>query len=647
MLDSFNGRPYSKVTRAELEASIKQDWNRLTPEQRATVMQVLAELRQDGQSELLTQLNRIEYKRPLVDFDTFVLDPYYLGNTAANLFPRLRDDLRELFEGNYQLCLLAGSIGYGKTFGISIGICRVLYELSCMADPHGAFGIAPGTNISVVCFSVTEFLAQKVVMENITAKLLASPYFQEHFRPEVTKKEIRFPNSVWVAPRASNDNSALGLNVISAFMDEVNFLSTPKLQVQAGGVSRAEGLFAKLYRRMKSRFERGGKLPGKLFVVSSAKSEDDFTAQLVRQAETDPTIFVRNYALWDVHPEDRYSPERFSVLVGNETVQSRLLEPQDVARVRAELPEGCTVIDVPETFRPDFERDLDGSIQDLAGLATSSTARYMPNKERIAAITAPELTTGMPSTHVAGTPYQIDWSKLTKLYPERRDFGARVDVERPILNPMAARVLHIDIGLTGDAAGIAMGHVSGHKRISRYRPSEGHVEEVLPEITCDLLLQVVPPTGGEIELADLRELIYLLSAHGYRITAVTLDSYQSVDTIQTLKREGYVAGVQSVDRTMEPYDSLKAAIYEGRLHVPEHPVLLRELRSLYKDVKRKKVDHPLKGSKDVSDALAGVVFKLMSLPPEPTPTLILPGGMLVGPATSESSGSDTWPILIG
>jgi hypothetical protein len=51
-------------------------------------------------------------------------------------------------------------------------------------------------------------------------------------------------------------------------------------------------------------------------------------------------------------------------------------------------------------------------------------------------------------------------------------------------------------------------------------------------------------------------------------------------------------------------------MYENRVLAAKHVRCQRELRSLEHDVRRGKVNHPPKGSKDLSDALAGVVLGL-------------------------------------
>lgn len=80
--------------------------------------------------------------------------------------------------------------------------------------------------------------------------------------------------------------------------------------------------------------------------------------------------------------------------------------------------------------------------------------------------------------------------------------------------------------------------------------------------------------------------------------------------MQLLRQAGYMVGQQSVDITTAPYDFVKNAIYDGRLSLPTHPKLGLELASLEKDTRKNKIDHPPHSSKDISDALAGVVYGL-------------------------------------
>ena len=91
---------------------------------------------------------------------------------------------------------------------------------------------------------------------------------------------------------------------------------------------------------------------------------------------------------------------------------------------------------------------------------------------------------------------------------------------------------------------------------------------------------------------------------------VSADTYQSADTLQLLSQQGFVTGVRSIDRDPRPYDVPKTALYDGRVELPAHSVLLRELLALERDAGTGRVDHPPHGSKDLADALAGVVYGL-------------------------------------
>jgi hypothetical protein len=596
-------------TPTETEGLLEHEVSNLTPEELAAVQAILGDFDIEGSGPtILNALGDMEWVRSPVDIETFCMDPYYLGNTCDTVYSSWLEALKDLQEGRYREAIFTGAIGTGKTFAASIGLCRLLYELSCMRDPQRSFGLAARSNISIVCVSVNEMLATKVAYENIATKIEASPYFQENFAFEKTKKELRFPHHIWVAARASNDGSVLGLNVIGGLLDEVNFMprasknQDPRFNLQ----DRSEVLYNAMVRRMKSRFERRGRLPGTLFVVSSKQTNDDFTAKRIKESVADPSVFVRDFGLWDVKPEHYTGGEWFHVVVGNEQAPSRLLEAdEDPLIVKDSLPEDCVMIEVPEDFRDDFEADLEGSIRDLAGVATVTISPYIQNRVKIVEAVTPGLK--HPFSVEEWDPSQAGqfyWSKMVR--PDANYEG----INRPIINPHAPRHIHIDPSLRGDATGFCMGHVSGWRQVIRKDDEGGKFPERAPEITIDLILRIVPPAGGEIILGDVRKLVYQLSARGYMITCVSIDSWNSADAIQKLNQRGFNAILLSVDRTVAPYDLTKTALYENRLKIYDYPILLKELRELEHDRVKRKIDHPVRGSKDCSDALAGVVFTL-------------------------------------
>jgi hypothetical protein len=177
------------------------------------------------------------------------------------------------------------------------------------------------------------------------------------------------------------------------------------------------------------------------------------------------------------------------------------------------------------------------------------------------------------------------------------------------------RVVHIDLAISGDgdAVGIAMGHISHLVKVG---------DEEKPYIVIDFVGRIKAMPGTEIFLGDIRAILYdLRDERGFRVKTVTMDGFQSTDTMQQLRKRRFFVDYLSVDKSRLPYEDLREAIYEERIEFPEYKtyinkgdttrveILLKELMELHDD--GKKVDHPTKGSKDVADAVAGVVSTLM------------------------------------
>jgi hypothetical protein len=626
------GRSYSVRQIEELKAALAHELAQLTPEERQALELLLADqqLRSQGKltpgvPSLLETVERIEWRETPVDMRTFVFDEYYLGKTCDGLYEVHFRDMQELFDrGGYHEAIWTGAIGTGKSFSASIGMCRILYELSIMVDPHGAFKIARNSPIHLVCFSVTEDLAVKVAFDNIIEKIQASPYFNEKFPFKKGKKEFKFPKKISLAARATTDTSALGMNVIAAFLDEGNFLPKPgKAMKAAGEKDKGEKIYNQLKRRMKSRFERRGKLPGMMFVVSSKMRTDDFTDKLIRKSKGDRTVFVRDYSLWDVKPEN-YSKIRFWVFIGNETLPSKVLEPAELEEYQRITRENddTVLIDVPEDFRVDFERDLEASIRDIAGISTVNVTPFIQRRDRIKAAADYGEKHGLfhPFSVLDYTPGrqkgEFLWSRMTEWVQRPTVEGGYETLERPILNPEAPRHIHIDPSLTGDATGFVMAHIAGYKEVVRRDDQKREFAELAPVFVVDIAMGILPPLGDEILLGDVRALVYQLQDHGYPIVFLSQDGHQSADTLQQMPQRGIAADRVSVDIKPDAYEALKTALYEGRVIYYNNPRLLRELAHLEKNHMTGKVDHPPQGSKDVADALAGVVFTLSQKQPQ-------------------------------
>jgi hypothetical protein len=487
-----------------------------------------------------------------------VEDKQYLGNILrGNIYPKILDDLIELFEGSYSEVLLMGAIGWGKSVFAEVGICYDLYKVSCLKNPADAFGLLPNSNVAFINVSVNKTQASKVIFGGIGNLIRNSPYFKGKFPYNAAiTTELRFPRGVFAYPVAASEQALLGEGVFSAAFDELNFYAVvekSKQHPEGGTYDQALQLYTKMSRRIKSRMNKRGMLPGHLWMVSSARYPNDFTERKAVEALTDRTIFVRQYSAWETKPRSDFMAETFEVEVGDVTRRSRVLDGSetDVNRSR--------VITVPMDYKAEFEKDPDESVRDFGGVPVLSIKPFIGRRDMI--------TEMMQKGQAAGLRHPFTNFTVTlqdehdHLLPEHLDWIVDGKTKRINTGPYYS---HIDLAKVNDAAGFAVAHVVGSRQVSRGFGREKKFE-TRPIIRLDLALEIVAPPRGEIRIASVRELLYQLRDLGLQFQLVTYDSFASEESIQILKAEGFSADNLSVDRDAAPYEALKEAIYDGRL----------------------------------------------------------------------------------
>ena len=355
-----------------------------------------------------------------------------------------------------------------------------------------------------------------------------------------------------------------------------------KMKRDGGTYDQAVENYNAIARRRKSRFMQMGTLPGMLCLVSSANYPGGMTDRKKLEARSNPLIYVYDKRLWDIRPE-RFCGEMFRVFVGDETRKPRLIDEEEVvATVDADL-----VVSVPIEYRGTFQNDLLKAIRDVAGYSTQALHPFILDTDAVAR--------GFDVVPSICSREDVDFQTTQiELLPKR------------IQNPLEPRFIHIDLAKSKDSAGLACGHVVAFKHMDR-----GDYQETLPIVQFDMILEVRPPPGGEIVFSKLRTLVYLLrDTLKLPVKWVSFDQFQSTDSQQILAVNGFVTGHQSMDTDTHAYDMTKQAFYDDRIRAPKHAKAQHELCTLEFDAKTQKIDHPPQGSKDVSDAVAGVVFGL-------------------------------------
>lgn len=583
-------RIIKSLTREEKIGIIREQWKSMTEEERRLVLSMIAELSKTGRSELLETLNSSIYKEKKVTIEQFLDDPYYLGATGKILYKQLRKDIIDFVKGGYSELIFTGAIGYGKTFGASVILVWKLYELLIMNNPRRVFKLSDDTDIYLAVISVTKDLAIKGIFRDISNMIRNSPFFMKKYTPALFKEEIRFPGNIYLIPRATNDTSLLGLAVYAAIIDEANFYK--RKNVMDKGM--AEAIYNSIRRRLESRFLHKNQRFGAILLCSSAGDEDSFVAQHIKEVKNDRDVFIRDYALWDVK-QTSYSNNFFYVYVGADGSIAKIIDESELDNYEKDQ-----IIKVPWEFRKTFEKDIYGALRDIAGINISRSVQFFENKQKIKeAFDAGKNIIVLVNKTEIESDSLIDYN-LDYFSKRGKEYIVKVD-------PDAERYIHVDPSYKNDRTGFAMAHICD---VVRKYNAKLDIYEELPVFYIDALFTVVPEkNSGIISFEYIRKIIYAMAESGINITTVTMDTFQSVDSLQQLGRYFNVSFL-SADSDKKIYPYFKNVIYENRLKCPYNELLYRELVKLEYYPAKNKVDHPKNSSKDLSDAVACVVYNL-------------------------------------
>lgn len=522
----------------------------------------------------------------LVEF----LGPNYL-NVEKWTRKRIREELSHIMgeevrfdkPTTYQLAMITGGIGIGKTTVASIVLPYLVHWCLCLKDPQDFFGLMPGSRIAFMQMSTSEQQAKEVVFGDIKARINHSPWFQKHPQDPKFQNQFRFEKDIWILPGDSAETTFEGYNILGGILDEAD---SHKITIKT---DYAEQGFNTIFSRMTSRFQD----KGFLLVIGQMKSSSGFAARKFAELTDDPDAYAVRLAIWDSMGRDFYADsETGEYKTFHYDTKRKQVVPTEVAKL---VTDGANLIEIPALYLKDFRNNPEKALKDLAGIPPAVGDPFISLSYKIEEA---EVRWDLRHDHL-GQPMLAD---------------GRIAPWLKAQNSLK-RVIHLDLAYSGDgdALGLAMGHVPEVVEIDG---------ELKPYIVIDLLVRMKALPGSEIFLGDVRRLIYALKDDlKFRVHTVTMDGFESTDTRQQLERRRFHSEYVSIDKTKLPYHDLREAIYEDRIEFPRYMVRYRaedtELTDVvYKELTEltdegKKIDHPQKGSKDVADAIAGVCYTLM------------------------------------
>lgn len=456
----------------------------------------------------------------------------------------------------------------GKDHVCRVSALRIAYLLQCLRSPQEYFGLASQDDIHLLNVASNSRQANRAYF-NPLRKVVARGWFADKCEPVMNG--ISWDKSIEMISGHSDADSQEGMNLLLGIADEIDaFKSDNDTRGSARGtdyVNSAESIMKMLRSSAKTRFPESHKIVtisypryvGSPIMASLAQAKQD----IERKGQASRYYASGPHATWDVHPN----------------------------RKRSE-------------FDDDYEQDPIGSRTQYECKPERALNPFFRNTGAIRACTRKE-----PS------PVEPDYLL------EQRDGGAQIWVPTYDLSGLTPRagaqyVIHADLAVKHDRAGVAMAHVADWQEIESIQTLDDGSEtsrwESRPNVVVDFVfgyeadLRTDPPR--EIQVRWFRQLVTELRNMGFNIACASHDGFGSVDSLQIMAAQGIHTKKLSTDTNLAAWNNLRDLLYEGRVSMPNSEILSDELRALTK-MNNGKVDHPggsgqFRIGKDLADAVA-------------------------------------------
>lgn len=527
----------------------------------------------------------------------------------------IRDTYDLTVRGDHNFALDVGvisknSTGTGKSTVATYSLCYELYKLMCLKNPNRYY-LGADETIWFLFFNLNLKLAEKTMWGKFQKALQKSPWFQERGTISGRTNLVYQPNKDIRLDIGSTEEHALSVAVMFAAMDEMSFGDNDNVDYLQAGMMQ---IYNQLYLRLSSRFLKGGRIQGRMYLISSAKSTNAVLESFIRDNEGQPGMHVSRYKQWEVLPASKFSGEWFKIAVGNELLTSYIMgvNPSE-EEIKEAQEKGYTVIDVPREMKHRFEMDFNRTLIDTCGISVQSSYKYIPY--RIVEPCIGDMKNPFKD-EIIKTGLNDSLQIKDFFYPE---IVPEILYSKKIF-------IHCDLSKSGDMTGISAAAVLGYKNQERFDDTGD--QTLLKEIVFRHVFSVgiQCPANDELSMIKVKDFIHYLKYDlGWNIAGVSCDGYQSLMLLQSLKLDGFNTKEVSMDiiknKECVGYTIFRNTLVEQRIKLIKCHTLLKEITNLEKNETTGKIDHPKQTTKilddgtkiksvgkDISDSLGGAVY---------------------------------------
>jgi len=483
------------------------------------------------------------------------------------------DEAERLWNSTHQEIIFQLGKGSGKDYVTSVGFARIVYLLLCLKDPAKYFGKPPGDSIALLNVAINAKQAKNVFFRYFKQRIKLCPWFNGKYDPP-TQDMVRFDKNIEAHSGHSEREAWEGYNFIVVVLDEISGFATEEENTAEGGTrdKTADAIYKMYKASVSSRFPKFGKLA----LLSFPRYKGDYIQQRYNQAVAEKETVVRKHTfkLHEDWPDDDRSNE-LTVEWEEDHIISYIED--GVFALKRPTWDVNPTIDIND-LKGDFLRDMLDALSRFACMPPDAVDAFFKDRTIIDRV----FVSDDPG------PFREDWSWRPGFQPDKsRNY-----------------YVHVDLAYKHDRAAVALASVDDWVTVKYGRD----VQHTAPRARIDAVRYWTPTKTQNVNLEDVKDFIVSLKRAGFPLKLVTFDKWNSATYRQQLKADfGIETDLLSVAKPH--YEDFSLGLVENRLAGYNLPLLVDELIGL-RIIKGNKVDHPRKGSKDVSDAVVGAAYNV-------------------------------------
>jgi len=461
--------------------------------------------------------------------------------------------------------------GSGKDYTSTIACAYMVHLLLCLTDPARYYGKPPGDAIDIINIAINAIQANRVFFKGFNQRIEKSPWFQGKYIAKANM--VEFDKSVTVHSGHSEREAWEGYNVLVVILDEISGF---ELESTSGhDQAKTASAIYKMYRAsVNSRFPDFGKV----ILLSFPRFKNDYIQQKYNEAVAEKEVVLR-------HHKFKVDPDLPDGTEGNEfemeweedhIISYKVPRMYALKRPTWEINPTRTIDD----FTIDFYTDPTDALSRFACMPPDATDAFFKSRMVI------EKAFSNPKLNVDSYGRFED------------DFRPQEDVKY---------FMHVDLAQKHDHCAVALAHVAGWVSMK----IGDNYKQAAPRVVVDAVRYWTPTASKSVDFTEVKDYITSVRDRGFNLKLVTFDRWNSHDMMQQLGVHGIKTEILSVAK--KHYEDMSLTLTEERLHGPKIQLLIDELLQLR--IVRDKVDHPRKGSKDLSDAVCGAIYNSIALTP--------------------------------